>query len=146
MKNITCPISSERISDNLPRLIGSFVVILLFMYVIYNLIFIPLLLSIDFYFRGFNKNKYSLLAKLSKAVNNKLPNKGKLIDKAPKMFAARLGFVFTILTLVGDLLGLTFAANRLALILIIFASLECVFNFCVGCVVFTWFVKPHLQS
>ncbi len=146
MKNITCPLSFERISENLPRLIGSFVVILLITYAISNIIFIPLFLSVDFYFRGFNKNKYSLLAKLAKAVNNKLPNKGKLIDKAPKMFAARLGFVFTTLILVGDLLGFTFAANSLAIILIAFASLECVFNFCVGCVVFTWFVKPHLQS
>ena len=146
MKNVICPLSSERFNENLPRLIGLFVVILLIAYVILNIWLIPAFLIVDFYIRGFGKGKYSLLFKLAVALNNKLPLKGQLIDKAPKIFAARLGFVFTFLIVTLHLLGMPMLSNSLAIALIVFAGLECVANFCVGCLVFTWFVKPYVRG
>ncbi len=145
MKNILCPVSSERFNENIPRLIGLFVVILLIAYVILNIWLIPAFLLFDFYLRGFGKGKYSLLLKLAVALNSKFHFKGKLIDKAPKMFAARLGFVFTFLIVAFQLLGFALLSNSIAFALIVFAGLECVANFCVGCLVFTWFVKPSMQ-
>ncbi len=146
MKNILCPVSSERFNENIPRLIGLFVVILLIAYVILSIWLIPAFLLLDFYFRGFGKGKYSLLLKLAAVLNNKLLLKGQLIDKAPKIFAARLGFVFTFLIVALHLLGLNLISNSLAITLIVFAGLECVANFCVGCLVFTWFVKPYVRG
>ncbi|SMO60394.1 protein of unknown function [Saccharicrinis carchari] len=146
MKDILCPVSPERFSDNIPRLIGLFVVVLLISYVITHMWFIPAFLLLDFYMRGFGKSKYSLLLKLALTANNQLRLKGELIDKAPKIFAARLGFVFTFLILALHLFGFTLVSNSLAIVLVVFAALECVANFCVGCVVFTYFVKPYVRG
>jgi len=146
MKNIVCPLSTERFNENVPRVIGLFVVILSIIYVITVFWFIPLFLMFDFYFRGFNNGKNSLLGKFARFLVERLPNSGKLIDKAPKIFAARLGFVFTALIVLFEVLNWQVIAHTTTILLVFFALLECAFNFCVGCIVFTWFVKPNTQG
>lgn len=145
MKNIVCPVSSERIDENIPRIIGIFVVVILIAYIINGILALPIFLVIDFYLRGFTKGKYSLLSLLAKNINKGLPNKGevKLINKAPKMFAARLGLVFSFLIVSLHFIGWPSISYYLSATLIAFAALEGIVNFCVGCVVFTWFVKPY---
>jgi len=64
------------------------------------------------------------------------------IDKAPKIFAARIGFVFSIGMLALTLLGLSTVAFSVASVLIVFAFLECGLNFCAGCWVYTYIVIP----
>ncbi|WP_430932847.1 DUF4395 domain-containing protein [Saccharicrinis sp. 156] len=145
MKNIVCPLSTERIDENIPRVIGFFVVILSILYVISGLWVIPTLLVVDFYVRAFGNGKYSLLAGIARVVNTSYLNNGRKTDKAPKVFAARLGLVFTVLILVLNLAGFQMVSNSLAILLIVFATLECVANFCVGCIVFSWFVKPYTR-
>ncbi len=142
MKNLVCPLSSERISDLIPRISGSIVVFLLFLYVLTNNILIPAFLLVDFFLRGFTKGEYSPVAKLSRFISANIRKKGKLIDKAPKIFAARLGFIFTFLIFIFQLTGLSIVSETLSYALILFAGLECVANFCVGCWIFTLFVLP----
>jgi hypothetical protein len=64
------------------------------------------------------------------------------IDKAPKIFAARVGFLFSMLMLVLTLSGVTIAAISTASVLVLFAFLECGLNFCAGCWVYTYIVLP----
>jgi hypothetical protein len=68
------------------------------------------------------------------------------IDKAPKVFAARIGFVFSMLTLAGMLLGLEVLATISASTLVLFAFLECGLNFCMGCWVYTYVVFPLVRK
>lgn len=146
MNNLVCPVSSARISENIPRINALLTIFLLIVYGYNNFLIIPLFLAYDFFIRGFGNSKHSLLAIISKKIENLISNKGKLIDKAPKIFAARLGFVFTILILATHLLGLTTITYSLGMALILFASLECFLNFCVGCWVFTLFIQPFYKA
>jgi hypothetical protein len=142
MKNIACPISTERISDQIPRVNALLAILLLILYVIIESWVIPAFLVFDFFARGYLNGKWSLLAKASVRISDWLPSKGKQIDKAPKIFAARLGFAFTVSILAAQILEFTLFANAISGMLILFAGLECVFNFCLGCWVYTLFVQP----
>ena len=146
MKNIVCPVSDKRIDENIPRITAGFVISLLLLYVLSKEILIPAFLVLEFLLRSCKNEKYSLLAVTSKKVNEKFFGKGKLINMAPKIFAARLGLILLSAIVLFHLTGLTFTATTLSIALIILASLECVFNTCVGCYVFAWFVKPYFKN
>jgi hypothetical protein len=142
MKNIVCPISKERIPEHLPRLNALFVISLLSLYVFNG--FVPLLIFLffDFIARGAGLAKYSLIHHLSIAVSNGFSLKSKSIDKAPKLFAARLGAVMIGVAAILALLNFQIAASVIALAVAVFATLECVLNFCVGCYFYSLFVLP----
>ena len=63
------------------------------------------------------------------------------IDKAPKIFAARVGFLFALASALLFFISLS-ASLVVALTLMCFALLESVFNLCVGCLVYTFIVFP----
>ena len=140
---IVCPISGKRVSVNVPRLNALFVIGLLAVYLVADEVWIMGLLVLDFAFRASGKEKYSLIFRLSGMINKTVFAKDKrTVDVSPKIFAARLGLFVTALVLAFHLIGLYPVAFALAMLLIVFASLECFLNFCVGCWIFTLFVKP----
>ncbi len=141
MQNILCPISSERVNENTARMTGFLVATTVALFAWTGNILLIGVLLIDFFIRAFTLLRYSpgswLSAQLVKFL--KLPEVK--TDKAPKVFAARVGFLFSAATL-----GF-FAVNRrvsvaISLILMCFAILESVFNVCVGCLVYTFIVFP----
>ena len=145
MKNIVCPVSPERVAEHIPRINALLVIFTIGLYFIFNTWFLPLLLVIDFFIRGFGNAHYSPLARLSAFISRRLDLKSSMIDKAPKIFAARLGFVLSAVILLVHLLtsgtGMFVLAGGLAL----FAGLECVFNICVGCYIYSWLIIPWLS-
>lgn len=147
MKNVVCPISSEKVFVNIPRITALLVLGLLTTYLLSNQLMVLVLLVIDFFIRGFAKTKYSPIAFLSKKIHGQLSwGNERLINKAPKIFAARLGFVFTFIILALSVFGFENLSYLFSAILILFAGLECVVNFCVGCWVFTLFVNPFYSK
>ena len=146
MKNILCPVSSERINDSMPRINALLTSIILLLYAITNSLILPAFLVVDFFIRGYGNSNYSILAILSKRIYKNFTLKGNIIDKAPKIFAARLGFIFSILILFIALLGFNTFSLGLSFILIVFASLECIANICVGCLIYTWFIYPFSKN
>ena len=100
-----------------------------------------IVIVLDYAVRAFTPLRYSpaswLAAQLVRLA--KLPEIS--IDKAPKIFAARVGFLFA---LASALLFFVSPAASLvvALILMGFALLESLFNLCVGCLVYTFIVYP----
>lgn len=146
MKNIVCPVSTNRISEYIPRLNAGFVISLLILYVITNYWIIPIFLAVDFYTRGFCNGKYSLLGVMSNRISILLPREGKQINKAPKIFAARLGFIFTSALILLQFIELTTITSSVSFMLILLASLECIANFCVGCWIYTFFVQPFYRN
>lgn len=146
MKNVVCPVSSDKVLEAQPRISALLVVALLGVYLLVQTWIIPVFLFIDFYLRGYTGGKYSFIGFLSKGVVQRFNSSSPLIDKAPKIFAARLGMVFSLVVFVFALLGWYAMANALAAVLIVFASVECFFNFCVGCYVYSLFILPRLNS
>ena len=146
MKTIVCPVSSERIPAVLPRVTAFYVIAVLLVALTAEFYLLAAFLTIDFYLRGFHNGTYSLLAVAARRTSKLLNVSGKTVDKAPKVFAARLGFVFSLSIAVTGLVGLTPVALTLALGLTFFALLECVFDFCVGCVIYSWLVLPFAKA
>jgi len=142
MQNIICPISTKRVNENVVRLTALQVVILLGVFLMQPNVIIPLFLLGDFFMRAFTKAKFSPLSFISYhliALTNLEPV---MIDKAPKIFAARIGFLFSLAVSILFLSGLAISAFITASVLVIFAFLECGVNFCAGCWVYTYIVLP----
>jgi hypothetical protein len=69
-----------------------------------------------------------------------------LIHKAPRIFAAWIGFLLTSLTALAALAGFPLLASVAGAVLVLFAFLECGLNFCAGCWVYTYMVYPLVRK
>lgn len=142
MKPITCPISSERIPEHLPRLTALWTILLLVGFLLTGFWPLITLVVIDFLCRSLQFERYSFLTALSKKTARLLQLNSAMIDKAPKVFAARLGLVFSIFIHLLYLSGFTYTAGIAALTLISFAALECLLSICIGCYIYSWLIVP----
>ena len=142
MKKLICPVSSETINENVVRITAMWVVLLTALFIAVPNPFVPLYLIFDFYLRAFTKSRYSPLSWISSRISRSLKLSPKMIDKAPKVFAGRVGLLFSVAMLLLFLLGAQVAALSTASVLILFAFLECGMNFCAGCWVYTYVVIP----
>ncbi|MCC6838023.1 MAG: DUF4395 domain-containing protein [Bacteroidia bacterium] len=139
--NITCPVSAGRTDESAVRLIALLTVIITAFVLISDNYLLSLFLLIDFTLRGFNLGKYSILSFISKITIKTLNVKKKPIDSAPKLFAAKIGIVFTLLIFITQLLNLYVLFLSLSLVLITCAFLEGVFKVCLGCYFYTFVIK-----
>lgn len=146
MKNLICPVSTEKIHENLPRVTAFIVTGILLSYILTGFLPIVLFLMYDFFVRGYNYSKYSLIYRIAKPVSEHFQNSGTFIDKAPKLFAARLGGIMSVFITVFHLTHVEIIASALAVLVGVLAALECFFNFCVGCYIYSWFVLPFARQ
>ena len=143
---LICPVSPERIDENRVRITALGVVLIMGIYLITGEVLLPALLTVDFFIRAFTKLNYSPLSFIAHRVIKLSRKQPVPIDKAPKIFAARIGFIFTLLTTLGALLNLAFLSYISASVLILFAFLECGLNFCAGCWTYTYVVYPLVRK
>ena len=144
MRNLICPVSPLRINETTARLTGFLMATLLTLYLATgNLIFV-LVSAADYAIRAFTTLPASPASWLAAQLGQRLHLPVRPIDKAPKIFAARVGFVCA-LTIVG-LYPLHRPSSRaVAVMLVSFALLESVLNVCVGCLVYTYVVFPRFK-
>lgn len=99
-----------------------------------------LFLALDFGFRAFSRPRWSPLGRLGELALGWSGIAPRRVDAGPKRFAARigLGFVLGLLAATGYVAsGIVAIASG---VLILFALLESVFGFCVGCRAWTlWY-------
>ena len=146
MKTAICPISYKRINENVARGNAALTVILLASYLATsNLVFIAFLLF-DFLLRAFELSKYSPLTFLSGKFNETFHIPAKTINAGPKIFSARIGFVFSVLILVSALFGWNSAALVFAAIFGVCAFLEAAFAYCVACEVYPFVYRLFYKS
>lgn len=141
MRNLICPISPFRVNENVVRVTAALVVAVVALYAYSGNILFILLLGIDFTIRAFTNLKVSPLSWLALQINKQLHLPVVLTDKAKKIFAARVGFLFTLAMLVLFFVHPP-SSIVVGLVLMAFALLEAVLNICVGCLVYTYFVFP----
>ncbi|MGC9354013.1 MAG: DUF4395 domain-containing protein [Mariniphaga sp.] len=142
MKQLICPVSNEMVNERLTRLNAFFTILLVTAGFVFNSAIFPLFLLADFFIRAFTSAKISPVSLLSSGLVRLLNLSKKPIDKAPKIFAARLGFIMTLVIATLFLLQLYSASMVVAGILVFFATLEFAFGICVGCIIYTYFVLP----
>ncbi len=143
---LICPVSPERVDENRVRVTAMLVVITMGSFLITGTWYFPAFLVVDFYIRAFTKLKYSPMSWLSHLFVRAFGMQPVGIDKAPKMFAARVGLFFSLLTLAASWLSLPVTAYIAGSTLVLFAFLECGVNFCAGCWVYTYVVYPLVRK
>lgn len=142
VKQLVCPVSNERVLEGIPRLVALLVIIVTLTGLVLKSYLIFGFLVLDFLIRAFTKRKSSPLAYVGNRIAESFENNGKRIDKAPKIFAARMGFALTAAIFVLYFMETILAVYILSGVLIFFATLESVFNICVGCYIYTYLVFP----
>ncbi len=146
MKNLVCPISDQRVNEQVTRFNAMFTIGIVVVAFVLNSVFLFVFLMADFFIRAFTEIKFSPLNYASLYLSNSFNFPVRLIDKAPKIFAARLGFLMTTVITGLFIFGLKIAAVVIASVLIFFASLEFLFAICVGCMIYTYLVLPFYKK
>lgn len=142
MKQLVCPISDEKINEKITRLNALFSILIICSGFAFNTIFPIIFLLSDFFIRAFTKLRYSPISFASRSMVNALNLGFKKTDKAPKIFAARIGFVFTLAISVLFLLEAGTTTYVVAGVLVFFSTLEFVLAICMGCILYTYVVLP----
>lgn len=145
LKQLVCPVSNEKIDEHVTRLNALLVILMVIAGFLFNSVIFPVFLAADFFIRGFTRIKFSPLSYLSNLMANALQLDKKTIDKAPKIFAARIGFAFSLAISILFLLNLSTAALITGGVLVFFASLEMALAFCMGCIMYTYLVLPFYK-
>jgi len=146
VKQLVCPISDERINEQVTRINALFGIVLVVGGFVFNSVFFFVFLMADFYIRAFTKAKFSPVSYLSFSMANALNLNKKSIDKAPKIFAARIGFLMTLAITALFLFQLNTAAFVVGGVLIFFATLEFALAICMGCIMYTYLVLPFYRK
>jgi hypothetical protein len=141
MKTLLCPISPLRINRNVVRVTGFFMAAMIALYMFTGNIYFVAAIVLDYCIRAFSPLPYSPFSWLAQqlVVAARLP--AHYQDKAPKIFAARVGFLFALATVA--LYPVYFTASLVVgLTLMVFALLESLFDLCAGCLVYTYMMLP----
>ena len=126
-------------TENKIRLTAFLFFILTIIYIKTNFIFIPFFLLIDFAVRGFGFGKWSILGLIAEKLVSILKLEQKPIYFPPKQFAAQVGFIFSLLLLIFNIVEIN--SIIISIILLICAGLEAFANFCVGCYVYNFYYQ-----
>lgn len=138
--DFSCPISGAQRDNTTVRVVAGFTVlvtiaslIVAFLVSAQTAAIIIGVLALDFIIRAFIKPKFSPLATLARGTVSGLNLPKKMVDNAPKIFAARIGVAFSVTTAILYALNLLIAGTAVLAILLLCAVLESVFSFCLGC-------------
>ncbi len=133
---LICPVSSVRIDETTARVTGFMMATMIALYAYTGMIYFVMAIAIDYFIRAFTNLKHSPFSWLASKVVRIFDWPEVKIDKAPKIFAARVGFLFALAGVVLYYIHPT-SSLLVGLLLMGFALLESIFNVCVGCLVYT---------
>lgn len=144
--NIVCPVSTEKVDSHVSRL-TVFINDALMIYFLITLQPISIyIVTLDYAIRAWGYNQYSPLCFLSSLLIKAIGIKPKMTDKAPKIFASRLGFICAVAGSVFIALNMPMAARSIIGLFVVLATLDSVFDFCVGCMIYNYLVFPFFKQ
>ena len=146
MSNIVCPVSTEKIDSNVSRLsVFTLVVLMAFFLTDGNPLWLCFVVF-DYFLRATGYGQYSILTVGYSKITERIGITPKYIGKSQKVFASRLGWLCALCGLLLSLGGYTTAANTVIIMLASLATLDSVFNFCVGCLIYNYLVLPFYST
>ncbi|HHH19382.1 MAG TPA: DUF4395 domain-containing protein [Campylobacterales bacterium] len=134
--NQACPISLQRVDTHFVRIIALQVVVIAMLLAITQELIFAYVLLFDFTVRLAKRKHLSPFAHIAQRSIQLLDIHPKLCDEAPKRFALYVGLVTIALATLSYLVGWTEFASVIVAVLILCASLEAAFDYCVGCKVY----------
>ena len=135
MKEV-CPISSIQVNERAVQINAALAALSMLLFFVTPFKWILLILAVDFLIRGFLKPAYSLYSAVSKTLVRMFNIQPAMVNAGPKIFAARIGFVFCCATAIFYWMDFQFLSLCLGSIFMLFAALEAIFRFCVACKVY----------
>ena len=140
-KNAFCPISDKRVNSAVVRTHALINVLLLLVFLFTQNLYIALFLLVDFLVRVLNFPNLSIAGIAARNWVRALNINGKPENAGPKLFAARIGLLFTIIISGGVLFGFPLLSFIAASVLTFFSFLEGAFGICVACLIYPYFRK-----
>ncbi len=145
MIKVICPISDQRVDRNVVRTNGLITTACLIAYVLTGSPWLIVPVGLDYVLRASMTAPPSPMTHLARGVARLLRLPHRAMDKAPKVFASRIGVLFALSAAITHFVAPD-VALWLASTLAVFTTLESVFDFCVGCVVYTYIALPLRQA
>ncbi len=128
-----CPISFESINERVARANGALTVLSMIVFLFTPFKVIALILGADLFIRGFLKSSYSFYSFFSRNVLQVFNVKPVMTNAGPKIFAAKIGFVFCCIISLFHVFGMPSVCFIFGSMLLFFAFLEASMGFCVAC-------------
>ncbi len=132
----TCPISLRRVDSNMVRVISFQVALFTIIFLSTQDSLFALIILFDFIMRTFRLVNLSPFHIVSKFFLSGWGIAPKLCDESPKRFALYVGLVASLFLVILYMSGFTVFATGIAVILLICALLETLFDFCIGCKIY----------
>jgi len=132
----SCPISTRRVDANMVRVISFQVALFTVALLFTQETIFALVLLFDFFVRAIRRPHFSLFYTLGNFVLKGWGIAPKLCDESPKRFALYMGLVTSLVLLFCYVAGLTGTATVIAIVLLVFALLETIFDYCIGCKIY----------
>ena len=142
---VVCPVSFTQIDNNISRITVFFNMLLIALYLFTGSPLFMWLVAIDYGIRALWAPRYSPLRWAAIQVGNLARIPQQMIDAAQKIFAARVGFLFAIVSVLLFPVSAT-ASTLVATVLLIFTFLDSVVGICFGCLVYNYIVLPFYRA
>ena len=147
LKTLVCPMSFERIDKNVVRITAILTAVIIALYAGLSLaseitsFAFMLAIAIDYVIRVFTPFRFGPIGWVGTQIANRFNMTPDPMDKAPKMFAVRVGLIFAIAS-VSLFFVSPVSAVGVGLGLMAFNLLDGVLDVCVGCYTYTYVVLP----
>jgi len=141
VSKLICPVSNETIDKRTSRVGAGLTAVVLVVYAATGVWPLLVLVVADYIIRVFTTRR-SPVALAGRTVLRVAHVAPKPMNKAPKIFAWRIGFLLAVASLACLAVSPT-ASAVVAVALATFNVLDGVFNLCVGCVIYTYLVLPR---
>ncbi len=145
LDNGVCPVSSEKIDSWASRLTVFFNVLILVAFLFTGNGGFVVVSALDYGIRAIFDSRWSPLSFLATKLLAIAGVPKKYVGKAPKLFASRVGFLCATSSALLFPVAPT-ASLVVAGMLTVFAILDSVFGFCVGCLLYTYLVLPLYKA
>lgn len=146
LSHLICPISTVKVNGHVSRLAVFTSALLMMVFLITLQPWLLAIVAIDCAIRAVGHNQYSPLCFLSNVIIKAIGLAPQMVDKAPKMFASRLGLMCAVAGLTFILFNQVVASRAVIAFFTLLALADSVLNFCVGCVIYHYLVFPFFRS
>lgn len=142
---ITCPIAFKQVNARAVQINAALAVLLMLLFFFTPYKWIIVVLSIDFFVRGFLNSSYSFFNAVSGTIVRIFKIQPIKVNAGPKIFAARIGFIFCCIIAVSHLLNYRAISLIIGSVFVFFAVLETIFRFCVACKIYPFVYRMKIK-
>ncbi|MEW6183163.1 MAG: DUF4395 domain-containing protein [Bacillota bacterium] len=137
-----CPIAGHTVNAKAARVASFLTTLVLLVFLLTPVKWLIFVLAADFFLRSTSGAKFSPFAAAGRYMLAALKVEPQMENAGPKLFAAKLGLFFSVLTGVLFLAGWTLQASVVAVLFLFCAALEAFFGCCLGCKMYPLLYRP----